>query len=161
MSIRETFSNSISLLVRNDYDKSAVMQNSTVPSYFDRIACISVLWNGTFQTISQATFLESLISKIQNLWGSTFVSKCLKFILDFENASKNWEKVFCFLDNCIWIGINKALLESASQHLYHAHWSLPSQLSWKKSLLLTCKILGLLVNTLAPNDSILLLIQTI
>ena len=29
---------------------------------------------------------------------------------------------------------------------------MPSQLSWKKSLLLTCKILVLLVNTLAVDD---------
>ena len=35
----------------------------------------------------------------------------------------------------------QALLKSASQHLYHIHQSLPCQLSWKMSLLLTCKIL--------------------
>ena len=29
------------------------------------------------------------------------------------------------------------VLKSASQDLYHIHWSLPSQLSWKTSLLLT------------------------
>ena len=45
-----------------------------------------------------------------------------------------------------------ALLKCPSQHLYHIHWSLPTQLSWKKSLLLTCKVLGLLLNTLAPNE---------
>ena len=46
----------------------------------------------------------------------------------------------------------EVLLKSASQHLYHIHWSLPSQLSWKTSLLLTCQILGLLVNTLAADE---------
>ena len=46
----------------------------------------------------------------------------------------------------------QALLKSASQHLYHIHRSLPRKLSWKKSLLLTCKILGLLVNTLAADE---------
>ena len=46
----------------------------------------------------------------------------------------------------------QALLKSASQHLYHIHWSQPSKLSWKKSLLLTWKILGLLVNTLAADE---------
>ena len=46
----------------------------------------------------------------------------------------------------------KPLLKSAWQHLYHIHWSLPSQLSWKKSLFLTCQILGLLVNTLAADE---------
>ena len=44
------------------------------------------------------------------------------------------------------------LLKSTSQHLYHIHSSRPGQLSWKKSLLLTCQILGLLVNTLAADE---------
>ena len=46
----------------------------------------------------------------------------------------------------------EALLKSASQHLYHIHWSLPTQYTWKMSLLLTCQILGLLVNTLAADE---------
>ena len=46
----------------------------------------------------------------------------------------------------------QALLKSASQHLDKFDWSLPSQLSWKKSLLLTCQILGLLVNTLVVDE---------
>ena len=46
----------------------------------------------------------------------------------------------------------EVLFKSASQHLYHFQWSLPSQLSWKKNLLLTWKILGLLVNTLAADE---------
>ena len=45
----------------------------------------------------------------------------------------------------------EALLKSASQHLYQIHWSLPTQLRWKKSLLLTSKILVLYVNTLAAD----------
>ena len=44
------------------------------------------------------------------------------------------------------------LLKSATQHLYHIDWSIPSQLSRKKSLFLTCQILGLLVNTLAADE---------
>ena len=44
------------------------------------------------------------------------------------------------------------LLKLASQHLDHIHRSLPRKLSWKKSLLLTCQILGLLVNTLAADE---------
>ena len=47
----------------------------------------------------------------------------------------------------------QALLKSASQDLYHIYWSLPSQLSWRKSLLLTCQILVLLVNTLAADET--------
>ena len=46
----------------------------------------------------------------------------------------------------------EVLFKSSSQHLYHFQWSLPSQLSWKKSLLWTWKILGLLVNTLASDE---------
>ena len=46
----------------------------------------------------------------------------------------------------------QALLKSASEHLYHIHWSLKSQLSRKKSLLLTCQIFGLLVNILAADE---------
>ena len=46
----------------------------------------------------------------------------------------------------------QALLKSASQHHYHIHRSLLNKLSLKKSLLLTCKILGLLVNTLAADE---------
>ena len=42
--------------------------------------------------------------------------------------------------------------KSASCHLYHIHQSLPSQFSWKKAFLLTCQILGLLVNTLAADE---------
>ena len=51
----------------------------------------------------------------------------------------------------------QALLKSASQHHYHIHRSLLNKLSWKKSLLLTCKILGLLVNTLAADEKYLVL----
>ena len=37
-------------------------------------------------------------------------------------------------------------------NLYSIQLSLPSQLSWKKSLLLNSQILGLLVNTLAADE---------
>ena len=60
-----------------------------------------------FSDIYLTTFLESLNSEIQNLWRSFFVSKCLQFKLDFKNAFKNWGKVLCFWENCIWIGIVK------------------------------------------------------
>ena len=46
----------------------------------------------------------------------------------------------------------QALLESVIQNLSHLHLSLPSQWSWEKSLLLTCKFLALLVNTLAADE---------
>ena len=46
----------------------------------------------------------------------------------------------------------RALLKSPSQHLSDIHWSLPSQLSRKTSLLLTCQIFWLLPNTLAADE---------
>ena len=46
----------------------------------------------------------------------------------------------------------EALLKSTTQHLYYIQWSLASQLSLKKSFLLTYKILWLLVNTLAADE---------
>ena len=60
--------------------------------------------------IYMTTFSESVISKLQNLWGSSFFPKCSKSNLDFINAAKNWEKVFSFWYNCIWIGIVKLSL---------------------------------------------------
>ena len=47
---------------------------------------------------------------------------------------------------------SQTLLKSVPEHLYQIHWCLPSQLSWKEFLLLTCKVLGLLVNKLAADE---------
>ena len=44
------------------------------------------------------------------------------------------------------------MFKSVWQHFDHINRSLPSQLSWKKSLFLQCQILGLLVNTLASDE---------
>ena len=46
----------------------------------------------------------------------------------------------------------QALLKYVSQHLCHNYLSLAMKLCSKKCLLLTCKILGLLVNTLAADE---------
>ena len=43
-------------------------------------------------------------------------------------------------------------MKSASQQLYNIDNSLSKQMGMKKSLLLTCQILGPLLNTLAAND---------
>ena len=45
----------------------------------------------------------------------------------------------------------QGLLKSASQHLYHINWSVARKLTLKNSLLLTCKTLGVLVNTLSAD----------
>ena len=56
---------------------------------------------------------------------------------------------------------DQTLLKSESHHLYHNYWSLWRQLSWKKSLLVTWKVLRMFVNILTAKTSILFLIETI
>ena len=60
-----------------------------------------------FLDIYLTMFSESVTSKKQNLWGSSFHSKCLKCNLSFKDAAKYWEKKKIFWDNCIWIDILK------------------------------------------------------
>ena len=66
-----------------------------------------------------------------------YTSKTFRFRVPFEKRHSKRGQVF---------------LISTSQHLYLIHSSLPSQLSWNPSLLLTRHILGLLVNTLATDE---------
>ena len=47
---------------------------------------------------------------------------------------------------------DKALSKCMLYHLYYIHWSLPSELTGQKSLLLTCQVSGLLVITLASDE---------
>ena len=58
-----------------------------------------------FLDIDLTTFSQSMILEIQNLRKLLFFPKYLKFNVNFKNPAKNWEKVLCFWDNCIWIGI--------------------------------------------------------
>ena len=51
----------------------------------------------------------------------------------------------------------KTLLKSERQHLYHTYWSLWTEFRWKKSLLVICKILGLLFNPLTVVEKCYLL----
>ena len=99
MLIRETYSNTISFPVTNEYDKDAVMQISTVFGHSYHVACRIVLRN--FLGIYVTTFSESVISEKQKLWGSSFCSKRSKFQIDFKNAAKNTEKVSRFPGSCI------------------------------------------------------------
>ena len=46
----------------------------------------------------------------------------------------------------------QALLKSTPHHLLHSYWSLWRRLGQKKSLLMTCKVLKLFVNTLTAHD---------
>ena len=47
---------------------------------------------------------------------------------------------------------SQALLKFASKKFKHIHQSLPRKLCSKKSLLMACDFLGLLVNTLATDE---------
>ena len=47
---------------------------------------------------------------------------------------------------------SQILLKYARQQLYQLYWSLWSKFSWKNSLLVIWKILGLFVNTLTTDD---------
>ena len=52
---------------------------------------------------------------------------------------------------------SQTLLKSAALHFYHINWSLQRQVSWKKSLLVICNILGLFVNTITTDEKYCLL----
>ena len=52
---------------------------------------------------------------------------------------------------------SQTLLIFAQQHVYHIYWPLRKKLSWKKSLLVIFKILGLSVNALIVDDKYCLL----
>ena len=41
---------------------------------------------------------------MHQLWAPFLVWKYSKIDGDFKNGAENLEKVFCFLDNCVWIG---------------------------------------------------------
>ena len=47
-----------------------------------------------FLDIYLTTFSESIVSDIQNLWGSSLFSKSLKFILDFKMQQKRGKNIF-------------------------------------------------------------------
>ena len=51
----------------------------------------------------------------------------------------------------------QTLLKPETHHLYHIYWSLSRRLSWKKYLLVICKVLGMFVNILTADDKCFLL----
>ena len=46
----------------------------------------------------------------------------------------------------------QTLLQAGRGHLYHIYRSLSKQFTWKKAILVLCKILRLFVNTLTADD---------
>ena len=86
---------------------------------------------------------------------SFFISE----ITDSENVVRLMSKKSCFRGSFDKQRGKRAqaLLKSASQDLHHIHQSAERKLCSKKSLLLTCKIFGLLVNILAIAKKYLVL----
>ena len=110
MSLTETFCYSIAFTVINRYRKAAAMQISTMFGHIYHVAFRRIPWNWTFWALISEGFSGSVISEIHQQWGSSLLKKCSKLKLDFKNAAKKSEKVFCFRDNCIWIGCVKLSL---------------------------------------------------
>ena len=103
MLIKVTFSNSLSLVAINKYDKGAVTQISTVLGHVYHVACWRVFWNGTFYTFF-SNFKKTKSMRVM------FIFKMLRISARFQKWSKKLRKSFCWLDNCIWIGIVKLSL---------------------------------------------------
>ena len=110
MSIRENFSITISLPVKG------LRWSRCYDPFFHSVwaglpCCLSKgFLKQDFLDVYLTMFSDSVISEIQKLWGSAFSLKYSKFNLNFKNATKNREKVVCFWDNSIWIGIVKLSL---------------------------------------------------
>ena len=83
------------------------------------------------------TLIDFVFPKLRTL--KTWLDKCLEKSRFRRHFDKQHGKQ------------GQILVKSTSQHLYHIYWSLSRKLSSKKSRLLTCQTLGLLVNTLAPD----------
>ena len=54
--------------------------------------------------VTRSNFFQlNYLHNDQQIWSGSFHWKCSNFDVDLKNAHKNWEKVFCFSDRCIWI----------------------------------------------------------
>ena len=112
------------------------------------------------------TFCQFFTPFLKSRWNFEYFDKkddvhrfCNFKITDSENVVRKMSKKPRFrepFDKKHFKGA-QAVLKSSSQHLYAIDSSLPSQYTWKKSLLLTCQILGLLVNTLTADEKYLVL----
>ena len=113
--------------VINKYGKGAIVQIGTVYGPVYRVACGRALWKRVFQTIIESPFSKCVVSEISRLWGSSVFGKCSEFNVDFRYQEKNWDKVFSFWDNSIWIGcvvlslICREYLSSAVSVLINSH----------------------------------------
>ena len=107
------------------------------------------------KTFSQffALSLKSILNFRFFQWKDDPHRVCIFEVTDSENVVRKMSKE-SRLRGCFDKQYGKrvqALLKSVSQHIYHIHWSLTKKLCSKKSLVLTCKILGLRLKTLATD----------
>ena len=146
MSITETFYSLIALAVINEYDKGTVTQIPKGLRHVCHVACRRVLWNRTFWHLSNHVFGVGNFGNTKAM-RTSFFSKCLKFNIDFKNAVKISEKVFCFSDNLIWFGTVKlsllrtgyfsliANVLTSSTNVWHLRERLfPTQFPWQWSM---------------------------
>ena len=101
-----------------------------------------------------STFLKPRLNFKRFAWKGDPHRFCIFEVTNSENVVRQMSKKSWFR-GCFSKQYDKpaqALLKSAWQNLYHIHQSLPRKLSWRKYLILTCQILGLLVNTLATDE---------
>ena len=77
------------------------------------------------------TFSESIrnFENTKSMW-ENFFFKISKFNLDFKNSAKNFEKLFCFSDNCIWIGNVKLFLLTTGHYSSVANMLTSSPKIW-------------------------------
>ena len=83
----------------------------------------------------------------------TFIARVFPKLRTRNNLVRSMPKKSCFkgsfekqLGKCA-----ETLLKCQGQLLYHIYWSLFRQLSYKRSLLVTCKISRLFINTLSAD----------
>ena len=112
------------------------MQISTVLGRVCHFTCATLLWTGRFRHLSD------------NVFGVLNFRSTKDMRAIFFGKDRNWEKNFCFIDNCIWIGIIKLsllrteYLSSADNVLtwnpkiWHVNKRnfFPTQFSWQWSL---------------------------
>ena len=112
-----------------------------------------------FLDIYLTTYSDSIISEIQKLRGLPFFHNGQNLVEISKMQQKLATKFFCFWENCVWIGIVKLSLLSTGyfSSTPNVLRSTPkirdvNSIELENSLLVTCKVLGLLVNTLAADQ---------
>ena len=109
MSLRGTLSHWINSTVINKYGESAVVEIETVfwPVYQLPVKRLSE--TGLFRHLSNHIFRSPLFPKHIS-YGVHLFLKYFQIWCRVKKFTKNFEKVFCFLDKCTWIGRSKLSL---------------------------------------------------